>query len=272
MALSLRNLAFSWSEAPLTSGAACHLLLLRWTHQIELPRTPLHSHAFWQIEVVTQGQVQIKGAHEMFHLLPGDAVLLPPRVQHQFIYEDEQAKFMSFSFSVEGQIQANTLHHLKQCAFLSHITRTIQSLVPDSRFPDERIRLTVAALLGSVLSYVYTAPARNEFSHLGPLVQRTCEFVRARNGGQVSVQDVADHLGYTANYTSTQFHRLTRESLKNFLDRQRTEKARDLLRYTNLPVKQIAKQLEFSDVFAFSRHFRRVAGISPRQFRQREQQ
>jgi AraC-like DNA-binding protein len=272
MALSLHNLAFSWSEAPLTSRAACHLLLLRWTHQIEMPRTPAHSHAFWQIEIVTEGEIQVRGIHQTFRLSPGDAILLPPRVQHQFIYEDEQAKFMSFSLAVEGEIHAKALHYLKKSAFLSHLTSTIQSLIPDSSFPDDRVRLTIGGLLAALLSYVYTSPAHNEFSHLGPLVQRTVDFVRARNGGLVTVQDVADHLGYTANYTSTQFHQLTRESLKNFLDRQRTEKAKDLLRYTNLQVKQIAKQLEFSDVFAFSRHFRRVAGVSPRQFRRQEQQ
>jgi AraC-like DNA-binding protein len=147
----------------------------------------------------------------------------------------------------------------------------IQSLVPGATLPDDRVRLTISSLVSSLMSYVYAPTASKESSQLGPLVQRTRDFIRSRNGGHVTVQDVADHLGYTANYTSTQFHHLTRESLKNFLDRQRAEKAKDLLRYTNLRVTQIAKQLEFGDVFAFSRHFRRVVGISPRQFRQQEQ-
>jgi AraC-like DNA-binding protein len=231
----------------------------------------MHSHPFWQIELVTQGSVKVRGARDTLQLMTGDAVLLPPRVNHQFIYEDEHAQFMSFSFGIEGKIDGTKFHLLKKCEFLAHLAAAIQSLIPDSTFPNDRVRATIAGLISALLSYVYMTPVRNEFGHLGPLVQLTADFVRARNGGQVSVQDVAEHLGYTANYTSTQFHQLTRESLKHFLDRQRTEKAKDLLRYTNLQVKQIAKQLEFSDVFAFSRHFRRVAGMSPREFRRHEQ-
>lgn len=48
----------------------------------------------------------------------------------------------------------------------------------------------------------------------------------------------------------------------------RLNRAKDLLRNTNLPVKRICTMLGFSDPFHFSRFFKRRMGLSPRQWRQ----
>lgn len=49
----------------------------------------------------------------------------------------------------------------------------------------------------------------------------------------------------------------------------RMQTARGLLADLTLPVKCIAAQVGFADVFAFSREFRKTEGISPREFRRR---
>ena len=45
------------------------------------------------------------------------------------------------------------------------------------------------------------------------------------------------------------------------------EKARALLTHTDLPVQQVAEQVGYGDVSAFSRRFTRHVGLSPRRFR-----
>jgi len=49
----------------------------------------------------------------------------------------------------------------------------------------------------------------------------------------------------------------------------RMQTARGLLADPAMPVKHVAAQVGFSDVFSFSREFRKAEGISPREFRRR---
>jgi transcriptional regulator GlxA family with amidase domain len=52
-----------------------------------------------------------------------------------------------------------------------------------------------------------------------------------------------------------------------YLRRQRIERARRLLRETDLPVGAIALQVGFNDFSYFARTFREVVGVTPRGYR-----
>ena len=57
-------------------------------------------------------------------------------------------------------------------------------------------------------------------------------------------------------------------SYQALIDELRFNRARELLRETDAPIREIATATDFSDQANLSRLFRRVAGQSPRQFRQ----
>lgn len=61
----------------------------------------------------------------------------------------------------------------------------------------------------------------------------------------------------------------TGETMKATIDRVRGDKVRDLLVRTPLPIKVIADELGFESQEELSRFFRRHAGVSPSEFRQR---
>ena len=50
--------------------------------------------------------------------------------------------------------------------------------------------------------------------------------------------------------------------------RHKMKFAADLLSHPDVLVKQVAMRLEFADQYQFSRHFKRVFGLSPMQFQQ----
>ena len=54
---------------------------------------------------------------------------------------------------------------------------------------------------------------------------------------------------------------------EQLIDDIRKDLAEDLLKTTNLTVEEVAIQLGYSEVSAFSRAFKRWKGISPRNFR-----
>ena len=90
---------------------------------------------------------------------------------------------------------------------------------------------------------------------------------RLREDDEVTVEAVTRELGYTRQYISGRFHRLTGRLLSHFLKEKRLEKAARLLKNGNLRVSQIARRCGFDSENYFRQQFRERFGMSPRQFR-----
>ena len=90
---------------------------------------------------------------------------------------------------------------------------------------------------------------------------------RLRSDEEVTVEAVTRELGYTRQYISGRFHRVTGRLLSQFLKEKRLEKAARLLKSGNLRVSQIARRCGFDSENYFRQQFRQRFGMSPRQFR-----
>jgi AraC-like DNA-binding protein len=90
---------------------------------------------------------------------------------------------------------------------------------------------------------------------------------RLRTDEEVTVEAVTKELGYTRQYISGRFHRLTGRLLSQFLKEKRLEKAARLLKLGTLRVSQISRRCGFDSENYFRQQFRQRFGMSPRQFR-----
>ena len=83
----------------------------------------------------------------------------------------------------------------------------------------------------------------------------------------LSVQDVAEHLGITSNYFSTLFHEATGSSFVAYLNQVRVEQAGYLLAQTKIPIGDIGFRCGFNTVQHFNRTFKKIEGMPPSQYR-----
>ena len=90
---------------------------------------------------------------------------------------------------------------------------------------------------------------------------------RLRSDEEVTVEAVTKELGYTRQYVSGRFHRVTGRLLSHFLKEKRLDKAARLLKGGNMRVSQIARRCGFDSENYFRQQFRMRFGMSPRQFR-----
>ena len=90
---------------------------------------------------------------------------------------------------------------------------------------------------------------------------------RLRSDEEVTVEAVTKELGYTRQYISGRFHRITGRLLSQFLKEKRLEKAARLLKGGNVRVSQVARRCGFDSENYFRQQFRLRYGMSPRQFR-----
>jgi AraC-like DNA-binding protein/mannose-6-phosphate isomerase-like protein (cupin superfamily) len=83
----------------------------------------------------------------------------------------------------------------------------------------------------------------------------------------LSLKSLAGELHTSPEHLCRQFRRQTGTGPMQYRNRLRMQAAGALLRNTNLPCKAIADRLGFSDLYTFSRAYRRAAGHSPVQER-----
>ncbi|GHA55165.1 AraC family transcriptional regulator [Pontibacter akesuensis] len=79
---------------------------------------------------------------------------------------------------------------------------------------------------------------------------------------------IADKVGLDYNYVSTLFSSSEGITIEKYLILQRIERAKELLVYDELNLKEIAFQLGYSSVAHLSSQFKKVTGLTPSHFKQ----
>lgn len=86
---------------------------------------------------------------------------------------------------------------------------------------------------------------------------------------ELSVETVADSIGFSHSYFSSIFKKEMGEACSNVINRIRMEEAARLLKETDYKTYVIAKETGYSDVAYFSYAFKRYYGVSPTKYRQK---
>jgi two-component system response regulator YesN len=87
------------------------------------------------------------------------------------------------------------------------------------------------------------------------------------SNSDLSLNEVAAQVNLSPSYFSAVFSQENGETFRDYLTRVRIERAKELLRITNLKCFEIAYQSGYSDPHYFSYIFRKNTGLSPQQFR-----
>jgi AraC-like DNA-binding protein len=106
-----------------------------------------------------------------------------------------------------------------------------------------------------------TAPSRPD------PVARAVDYLQARVGRSVPVQEVADAVGLSSSYLTAVFRRATGYTLIEYQARLRLARAAQLLAVTDLTVQRVAAQVGYTDPFYFSRRFKAIYGVAPSGYR-----
>ena len=85
---------------------------------------------------------------------------------------------------------------------------------------------------------------------------------------QLSRRMLADYLGYSEEYTSKLFKQACGVTFHSYLETYRINKAKELLSRDEFIIEDIGLMVGYSNDFSFRRAFKRITGVSPKQFRQ----
>lgn len=100
-----------------------------------------------------------------------------------------------------------------------------------------------------------------------PMVQSCCDFIRLHFAEPITIETLADRLGYAKYYLSTCFKKETGVSVNSYIKFARIERAKMLLSTTALSIEEIALKVGFASRIFFDRVFREEVGVTPKQYR-----
>lgn len=100
-------------------------------------------------------------------------------------------------------------------------------------------------------------------------IRQVRQYLRHNLDTAFTVPELAAMAGLSTSHFSALFRATTGTSVKDYLKRLRSARARELLITTALPITRIAAMVGYDDALYFSRQFRAVNGVSPSEFRRR---
>ena len=78
----------------------------------------------------------------------------------------------------------------------------------------------------------------------------------------------ASNVNHEYTYLSSLFSSVDGSTIENYFIEQRIEKAKELLMYGQLTLSQIAFDLEYNSVVHLSKHFKKMTGLTPTDFKE----
>lgn len=91
--------------------------------------------------------------------------------------------------------------------------------------------------------------------------------IRAESHTDISLESIAKEEGWSKYYLAREFRRLTGQTLVSFLNMVRCEKAKTMLKESNMNVGEIGRACGFKDQTYFTRKFRARTGKTPGEYR-----
>jgi two-component system response regulator YesN len=98
------------------------------------------------------------------------------------------------------------------------------------------------------------------------IVAKVADYIRHNLDKHLSLSEVAAEFNVSPNYLSQLFTRFAGEGFVEYITAARIGAAKEMLVRGEGPVYEIAEKLGFESAFYFSRVFKKVEGISPREF------
>lgn len=232
---------------------------------------PTHRHSSLEIVYHAKGDGTTTIDSHTFLFSEGSIVINAPEAVH-----DQYAQTELHDLCVFIKLPARLQKGLLPFLYIPQIEETwiveeMQKLGRDglSPSPVERdiLSLRATALLLALLDHSSRAQETRKLSPGEHYVRRAEAFMAKHFAKIDSLSDVAEHAGVSSDHLRHLFQTLRGKTVIRHLNEVRIDRAKALLLYSPISLKQIATMCGFRDEYYFSTVFRKIVGVSPGGYR-----
>ncbi len=95
------------------------------------------------------------------------------------------------------------------------------------------------------------------------------EYIYSHIKERITIEDLADEYGVSASYLSRLFKKETGTSISGYIREQKINVAKNMLRFSDYSMIEIANRLSFSSQSHFIQQFRETVGMTPKKYREK---
>ena len=252
------------------------------------------SHDFWELVYAEKGDVICTANGTDVKLMEGEIIFHKPGVIHALRADGKRAPNI-FIVSFECKNEAIRFFEDRKMSVDKSLLPLVFSIIEESKqtfdlpYSDpslKKMRLRSDAALGgeqmlkNYLELFLISLMRKEsgsedadavflpmdkFDEM--ISDRVIEYMQEHLHEQLAVDDIISILHYSKSYIFRQFKKTTGYTLMTYFIKLKIDRAKRLLRESELSVNEIAESLAFEDPNYFSKTFKRMTGYSPTTYR-----
>lgn len=253
-----------------------------------------HFHPEYEICYVLEGDRHFFVRDRNYYLVKGDLLLIPANELHRgdvatnHDYEKLEIKFLpSFLLPLQHGLSQGErlLAPFHQQILLFHLSDARQQYVSSLMFQmieemrheaDEYIgvvRMLLSQLLIALLRELQPfEPVKTLPSAVAEKGEQLIQYINSHYEEKLTLVELAEKHHYHPCYLSVLFKQLTNFTFSEYLNNVRVRQSQQLLTETELDITDICSRTGFSSLSHYGRVFKRLAGISPREYRKRAKQ
>ena len=249
------------------------------------------SHDFWELVYVDSGEVDITADSKPLHLKQGDIIFHRPNEFHSikttsssianvfvisFVSNSEAMEFFNeYRMSVPSKLRKHITTLIDECEQTFFLMDTFDSkLIIKENSPiagPQMVKNALEQLLIMLLRSEQTSSKPHIFptkeSMNNHLVSEMLSIIDEHLYSRITVEEICNSLGYSRAYLSKIFKDSTDYTVANYIMKKKIKESKKLIREDNYNFTQISEMLAFDNPHYFSRAFKRIANMSPSEYK-----
>ncbi|GAB1481814.1 helix-turn-helix domain-containing protein [Treponema sp.] len=245
-----------------------------------------HAHSSFEFHIIAQGECEVSTDAESFRIKTGNFYLTPPGVHHsqRSVGDDELVEY-SLDCSIRcrresrfAEMRSHFMHSpcipfvdsegiitlFEQALEEAYLQRAGQDIIIRSLVP---VILVAAA---RAMGFGDEASEGEDESAANPRMERIIKFITDNLHQDLSTSDIAAFMNLGEKQVSRIVFASEGYSTKRLITQVKLEKAKELIQAGLLSMKEIAKELGFVNVSYFNNVFKKHEGITPGEFRSKQ--
>lgn len=256
------------------------------------PDILFHWHPEMEVQYVVEGSARYHIDYDYFDSKPGDIFLIRPTGLHSIHPIDHlshHTQNLHFHLDMLGQDQVDPI----SMRYLQPLQNATYKFVQRIERGDEGYNEIKRALL-SIFNLIASADRHYEFLLKAKLtefvyllfyyrkverkltddlyrknekIREMIDFINAHYAEHLTIDQLAEHMGYSKTHFMTVFKQQTGTSCTDFIIQARLKAACERLQNTVAPILEIATAVGFNNLSNFNRQFKHYYDMTPSQYR-----
>lgn len=192
----------------------------------------------------------------------------------EYVYFANDNVFISVSgYGIHPEQAAERIRRISRMFYLSeeNLTKIYQESLKHTPESENNLSVLIKPLCHMINLLQFYLPGIQDEPSRNSLFDAILGYIQLNFMQDISLRDIAYACSCSTSTVSHLFKQNTGYSVKAYMIQLRMEQAKKLLETSDLPVNQIASICGFENADYFSTSFKQFAGLSPKEYRKRQQ-